>query len=307
MPDIGRYVLAPEWEWILVIEMFLAGIAAGTMFFIALAHFAGLPADREVAARLGIIPAPLMLVVAILLVVDLGQPARFLNVIFRDPAAVERGPGPLMFNPNSPMSWGSYLILIFGLFTAIAFLDAVGHFGWLRLPERFDGIAHHPIVVGLAALFALATGAYSGVLMNVTNQGVWSDTFMVGAIYVAFSALSGMAVAAIATDRWRATATAAAVRGGLLAFATVSGVLLLIFLVGLAAQRNLSPLALSLNDLVAPAFWVAVLAAIVVPIVWTAGLLKRPGRLAVLGVVVLVGVLAFRYAMLYSALAAIQG
>ncbi len=307
MPDIGRYVLSPEWEWLLAIEMFVAGVAAGTMFFIALARFAGLPADREVAARLGIVPAPLMLLVAALLVVDLGQPSRFLNLILRSPGAAERGPGPFMFNPNSPMTWGSYAILLFGLFTAVAFLDALGHFGWLPRGRLLEAVAHQPIFVAISAAFALATGAYSGVLINVTNQGVWSDTFMLGAIYVSFTALSGMAVAAIATDRWRAVSTAGAVRSGLLSFASVTGVLLVIFLVSLAGQRNLSPLAASMQHLVAPLFWISMLAAIVIPIVWTAGLVRRTGRLAVLGVVVLAGVLAFRYAMLYSSLAAIAG
>ncbi len=304
-PDVGRYILSPEWEWILAIEMFLAGVAAGTMFFIALAQFAGNQEDRGVAARLGLVPAPLMVVVAILLVVDLGQPARFLNLILRSPGAAER-PGLFMFNANSPMTWGSYTILIFGLFTAITFLDALTHWDRMRLPRLVDVVAHNPVYLGLSAFFALATGAYSGVLINVTNQGVWSDTFMVGALYVAFTALSGMAIAAIATDRWRAPATAGAVRSGLLGFAAICAVLLVVFLAELAAQRNLSPLVASLKEFVAPIFWFSVLAAIVAPIVMNLGRVRvGSGRLTVLGVVVLAGVLAFRWALLYSSLAAI--
>ena len=40
------------------------------------------------------------------------------------PAAAERG-GPLMFNSNSPMNWGSWAMVIFGAFAAIAGLTVL--------------------------------------------------------------------------------------------------------------------------------------------------------------------------------------
>jgi len=319
---IDTYVIEPHWaNWLLVLEMFVAGVAAGTYFIAALANIAGARGgtaeDREVAARLGFIPLPLMLVTAVLLITDLGEPGRFLNLIFVSPSAPERGPGPLMMNANSPMNWGTYAITLFGIFTLLAFADALSHSG--RLPRTLrtawaEALSHHPAWLGLGAFFALATGTYSGVLLGVTNQNVWGDTVLLGAMYMTFSALSGMAVAAIVADRQKATQTAHAVRAGLVNFAAVSGVLLLLFVANLAALGRATPLVATLSALVAPVFWVgAVGAAIVFPIVVVT---RRPGlvvagiaagRLAVIGVVVLIGVLAFRYALLYSALAAVEG
>ena len=319
---IDAYVIEPHWaNWLLVLEMFVAGVAAGTYFVAALANIAGggggIAEDREVAARLGFVPLPLMLVTAALLITDLGEPGRFLNLIFLSPFAEERGPGPLMLNVNSPMNWGTYAITLFGIFTFFAFMDALSHSG--RLPRALrmgwgEALSHNPVWLGLGAFFALATGTYSGVLLNVTNQNVWGDTVLLGAMYMTFSALSGMAVAAIVADRQKATRTAGAVRSGLIAFAAISGVLLLLFVANLAAVGRATPLVATLGALVGPVFWIgAVGAAILFPIVI---LTRRPGlvvagiaagRLAVIGVVVLIGVLAFRYALLYSALAAVEG
>ncbi|MGH2499836.1 MAG: NrfD/PsrC family molybdoenzyme membrane anchor subunit [Candidatus Limnocylindria bacterium] len=310
---INEYLIEPHWaNWMLVLEMFAAGVAAGTFLFIALANLAGGKGragteDREVAARLGFVPLPLMLVVAILLVVDLGQPFRFLNLVVRSPIAEERGPSPIMFNLNSPMNWGTAVIVVFGLFTLVAFLDALFHTGRWRLALS-EALSHNPVWLAIGAFFALATGAYSGVLINVTSQNVWGDTFLLGALFAAFSALSGMAVAAIATDRMRAPRTAGAVRSGLIGFAAICGLLLALLVINLLAVGRASPLIGTMRELVAPVFWIGVVgAAILAPIVLLL-LRRRPAtRLAVVGVVVLAGVLAFRYSMLYSALAAVEG
>lgn len=331
MPN--TYVLEPHWaNWMLVLEMFVAGLAAGTFFVIALMNFSAAKGadgaeDREVAARLGFLPLPLMVVVAILLIVDLGEPGRFMNIIFRSAAAPERGPSPLMFNGNSPMAWGTYVITIFGALTLIPFLDALLHTGRLgrngglgALTERF---AHSPIGMAVCALVALAVGTYSGILLNVTSQNVWGDTILLGAMYMVFSALSGAAVAAIVADRWSFPRTAAAVRQLLVWTAAIAGVLLLILVVNLAIVGRATPLIADLDALVAPVFWLGVVGlAIAYPLLtlWRGSpvRVKRSGastavvagydvgRLAVVGAGVLLGVLAFRYVLLFSALAAIH-
>jgi len=310
---ITGYVIEPHWaNWMLTLEMFAAGLAAGVLFFIALANIAGNAEDREVAARLGFLPLPLMVVVAILLIADLGQPGRFPNLLFTHPSAAER-PGPFMFNPNSPMNWGTYVILVFGLLTIVPFLDALRHSGRLKTGGGIvEVLAHNPIGMVVAALFALATGAYSGVLVNVTNQNVWADTYILGGLYVVFSALAGFAAAAIVADRMRARQTAGAVRSGLLATAAVAGVLVALFVGNLAALGQADPLIASMTALVAPLFWVgAVGLAIVYPIVTIAAgprlQIQRVSlsQLAVVGTVVLLGVLAFRWSLLHSALAAV--
>lgn len=327
---LNPYVIEPHWaNWMLVLEMFVAGVAAGTFFLIALMNFSAARGaagteDREVGARLGFIPLPLMLVVAVLLIVDLGEPSRFMNLIFRHPAAAERG-GLLMFNDNSPMTWGTYVIGIFGVLTLIPFLDALRHTGRLgrakgRLSGLVESLAHNPIGMVVCALFALAVGSYSGMLLNVTSQNVWADTILLGAMYMVFSALSGAAVAAIFAEPFPRTATA--IRQLLVWFAAGAGVLMLIFVVNLAIVGQVAPLVADLDQLVAPVFWLgAVGLAILYPLLtfWKGGPVRAGraggttlavagydlGRLAIVGAGVLLGVLAFRYVLLFSALAAL--
>jgi len=310
---VTEYVIEPHWaNWMLTVEMFAAGLAAGILFFIALANLAGNAQDREVAARLGFLPAPLMVVVAVLLIVDLGQPGRFLNLLFTHPLAAERA-GPFMFNANSPMNWGTWIIAIFGLLTVVPFLDALSHIGRLPVARGIvEALAHNPLGMILTAVFALATGSYSGVLINVTNQNVWADTYVLGALYVAFSALSGFAVAAIVADRMRAPQTAGAIRSALLMTAIIAGVTTAIFVANLMALGQAGPLIASMTDLVAPLFWVGVVGlAVLYPIVTILAGPRltfsrvHPAQLAVIGTVVLVGVLAFRWSLLHSALVAI--
>ncbi len=307
------YVIEPHWaNWMLSLEMFVAGLAAGIFFFIALANTTGRKEDREVGAILGFFPAPLMLLAAILLTVDLGEPARFLNLIFTSPAAAER-PGPLFLNPSSPMNYGTYVILVFGALTIIPFLDALRHIGRLPFGHRVvEPLAHHPVGMFICAVFALATGSYSGVLLNVTNQPVWSDTYIQGGLYVVFSALGGFAAAGIAADRMRARETAGAVRTGLMGITLLAGVLVAILVANLIALGTAQPLIGSLTAFVAPAFWIgAVGLAILYPlIVTTTGMRLQLARvnvssLAVVGTLALLGVFAFRWSILHSALAAV--
>src|SRR2546430_2771327 len=269
-----------------------------------LIHFAGDKNDQPVAYRLGFIPLPLMLVTPLLLIVDLGSPDRFLNLLIKSPAAAERG-GPLMFNSNSPMNWGSWAMVIFGLFAAVAFADALHHsgrmrFGWL------EPISHNFVVLAIGEILALVVSGYSGVLLNVTNQGIWSDTWLMGALFICFSELSGMAVALIVSDRMGAIRTSAAIRTALFYSAAISTVVLVLFLGSMAAQQDGSLAALigSLHEFVGPVFWIgAVGLALLVPLLALAPRRMLPvGNASLVGLLVLVGVLAFRYAVFFSAM-----
>lgn len=305
-----KYVLPPEWEWPITLALFIAGIASGAYAAMGLIHFAGDKRDQVVAHRLAFVPLPLMLVTPLLLIVDLGQPGRFLNLLFTSSAATER-PGPLMFNPNSPMNWGSWAMVIFGAFAALAFADALHHSGRMRL-AWLEPISHNIVVLAIGELLALVVSGYSGVLLNVTNQGVWSDTWLMGALFVCFSELSGMAVALIVSDRMGASRTSAALRTALFYAAAVSAVVLVLFLGSMATQQDgsLAALVASLHEFVGPVFWIgAVGLGLLVPLLALGPrrLIPMPNAsLSLIGLLVLVGVLAFRYAVFFSAISFVQ-
>jgi formate-dependent nitrite reductase membrane component NrfD len=307
----ATYLLSPQWEWVIMLALFAAGVASGTYAIMGLMHVAGDESDRPVLDRMGLVPMPFMLITPVLLTLDLGQPGRFLNLLFTSPGAAER-PGPIMFNPNSPMSWGSWAMILFAPFTLIAFVESLRRVRGTRiavLTPVATFLSRNVLWLVVGELLALATSAYSGVLINVTNQGVWSDTYLMGGLFIAFSELSGIAVAAIIAGRLGSTRTAAAIRTTLFGTAVVTAILLVLWLGNLAALGSVAAVAVSL--LVGPVFWIgAVGAALLVPIV-TAGPVRlrvwqRVDQLAFVGAVVLLGVLAFRYATFFSAIAFIQ-
>jgi formate-dependent nitrite reductase membrane component NrfD len=307
----STYLLSPEWEWVIMLALFAAGIASGTYAIMGLMHVAGDKGDRPVLDRMGLVPMPFMLLTPVLLTLDLGQPVRFLNLLITSSGAGER-PGPFMFNPNSPMSWGSWAMIVFAPFTLVAFLDSLQRVRGTTIPVLTPisrVLQSNLIWLGIGELLALGVSAYSGVLINVTNQGVWSDTYLMGGLFIAFSELSGIAVAAIIAGRVGNARTAEGVRNVLFGSAVISAVLLVLWLANLQALGSFTAIAASL--LVGPVFWIgAVGIAVLLPIV-TAGpvglrIWQRTDQLVILGALVLLGVLAFRYATFFSAIAFIQ-
>lgn len=305
MPFPGRdYLQAPEWTWLVVLEMFVAAVAAGSYFAYGSIEIGGHREDRKVTNVLGFVPMPLMILAALLLTIDLGQPLRFLNLLFTSGSAVPERGGPFMFNPNSPMSWGTYVITIFGLFTLVAFLDSLAHAGRLRSIAGLEALAHNKAWQALGGLFALATGAYSGVLLNVTQQTVWGDSVFHGALYTTEAAFAGVGVAALVARKRGTMGLVRALRDALVAMAIINALLILGLVVTLGPYAQ--PLLVSLT--VAPAFWLGVVVlGLAVPL-W---LLLRPDvtrdRIAFAGILALVAALSIRYSIVFSALAALHG
>jgi formate-dependent nitrite reductase membrane component NrfD len=103
------------------------------------------------------------------------------------------------------MSVGVWALLAFGLFVAVSVLDT-----WVRdrggrpggLLGTSLGLAFN--VVG--AIFGLFLASYTGVLLSVSNQPVWSDTWALGGLFLA-SGLSGAAAAITLLVRYRPDAS----------------------------------------------------------------------------------------------------
>jgi formate-dependent nitrite reductase membrane component NrfD len=101
---------------------------------------------------------------------------------------VTPGDTGLNFKYWSPMSVGVWALLVFGFFVTVSAVDA-----WMR--NRGGGII--PMVVNRAfniigAIVAIFIASYTGVLLSVSNQPVWSDTWVLGGLFLA-SGLSGSA------------------------------------------------------------------------------------------------------------------
>src|SRR5436305_9827737 len=112
-------VVPPEWGWPIIIYFFLGGLAGGAFFTAVLLELAGGDADRQ-AARWGYLVAfPLAVVCGVLLMIDLGRPERFWHMLLQS-----ENSAPLL-KWWSPISIGSWGLLIFSAFSFVAFVDSL--------------------------------------------------------------------------------------------------------------------------------------------------------------------------------------
>ena len=171
-----HFVQPPQWGWYIVGYFFCAGLAGGLYTLATMLGLSGSPRGEGTRRVAFLTTFPLVIVCGILLTIDLGQPLRFWHMMI-DTTPGETG---LNFKYWSPISIGTWALLIFGIFSFVSFLQALRHRGTGRPFE---------IVGSLVALFL---ASYTGVVLSVSNQPVWSDSWAVGGLFVA-SALSGSA------------------------------------------------------------------------------------------------------------------
>ena len=205
-----HFVRAPGWTWYILFYFFLAGLAGGSYAIATLLRLYGNRSD-EPMARLGYYAAfPAYVICPILLLVDLWQPLRFWHML------VNTTPGNegLILKPWSPLSVGSWVLVVFGLFVTVSFLevlvrDRVIHTGLTdRAVRLLDGTRGKVWNAG-GALAGLFMASYTGVVLSVSNQPVWSDTWALGGLFLA-SGLSGATALMWWLVRYRPDARASA-------------------------------------------------------------------------------------------------
>jgi formate-dependent nitrite reductase membrane component NrfD len=162
----------------------------------------------EPAARLGFYAAFLaFLPCPVLLTLDLTQPLRFWHMLWNTtPGAA--GPN---FKSWSPMSVGSWVLVVFGLFVTVSFLEVLVRDRGGRSLRLLDG-AFGRVWNAVGAVLGLFVAGYTGVLLAVSNQPVWSDTWALGGLFLA-SGLAGSAALLTLLVRYRPAARAS---GGML-------------------------------------------------------------------------------------------
>ena len=201
-PSSTYFSAPPEWSWLIVFYFFFGGLAGGCYFLAALIDLFGRPEDRPLA-RLGYyIAFPCVIISALLLTFDLHRPLRFWHML------IESNTFRPMFKYWSPMSVGSWALLIFGFFTLISFVGALVEDNRLAWPAgrriRPPGILSGVIAV-IGGLIGFYVAGYTGVLLAVTNRPIWSDTPLLGMLFVVSAASISAALMILLAQRSRWT------------------------------------------------------------------------------------------------------
>jgi formate-dependent nitrite reductase membrane component NrfD len=167
---------APGWEMSIVWYFFLGGIAGGAYFTAAIADNFGGHRDRAVARAGYLLSLPLVAVCGLLLIVDLGVPSRFLNMM-------------RVLKVWDPMSLGAWAVGVFGAFTFVSSLLSFSASESTAVLRRRVGL--------LGMLFGFFLASYTGVLLSNTALPFWSDGRLMGALFLASGASTGMAAVAL--------------------------------------------------------------------------------------------------------------
>src|SRR5437773_619052 len=151
-------VKPPVWTWEIPVYLFvggLAGMAAVIALAAAIFHHADVARAAMWAAAIGAVLSP------ILLIVDLGRPHLFINML-------------RVFKPQSAMSMGVWILTAFGA-CVVPGLIALELHAHQIFPGAFDGLLR--VAAGIfifgTAMFGMLLATYTGVLIGATAIPAW--------------------------------------------------------------------------------------------------------------------------------------
>jgi formate-dependent nitrite reductase membrane component NrfD len=176
---MGDYVWFHDVSWhaTYAVYFFVIGICAGLAF---LSYGSWLtPALRPLREKAAYGSFALLVLGGLLLIADLSQPLRFLNVL-----------NPVYLHFTSPLAWGSLNLVAFGLASVLYVLA-------LRKGDQQRG----KLLAAVAALLALGLPVYTGYDLAVhQSRPVWNTPVM-PVLFVALAVASGSAVGSLLAAR----------------------------------------------------------------------------------------------------------
>jgi formate-dependent nitrite reductase membrane component NrfD len=159
-----------NWGLLVVIYLFLAGMAGGVYFTAAMYDLFD-HTKKEIIRKGYKIALWLQLIAVLFLIFDLEQPARFIHMMFT-------------FKFFSPMSIGSWCLLLFGM-TAFVTVAANSEGALKPLGSFFLKILPYKTILIVGTALSVFLAAYTGVLLGETTSTLWSATPFLGALFLA--------------------------------------------------------------------------------------------------------------------------
>jgi formate-dependent nitrite reductase membrane component NrfD len=139
------------WTWMIPAYYYVGGLSGGSAVLGAAATLLQREQLEVLVLRTRWVATGGALVSSVLLVLDLGRPSRFLNML-------------RVFRPSSPMSMGSWILVSFSSFAGLSAVSQLAP-PWARRIGDVSAIASGVLGLGLAG--------YTGVLVGNTVVPVW--------------------------------------------------------------------------------------------------------------------------------------
>ena len=287
-----------DWGLPVAIDLFAAGMGAAAFLVAVMADLAG--SKKFTSIRLtGAIIAPWPAILGVLLlVVDLGRPLRFWEMILKRGDGLSIAPPYLMFNPGSAMSWGTWILTLFVIISLIYLIVSI-----IAIPFSWGEIATKTIgIIGLP--FALLVTTYTGVLISATSNALWSN-YLLPLVFVSSAVVTGIAaiVCILAILKMLKLLEEDFIPG----LEKLNGVMILVLLASLVLFIVLGIMQPQMLTLIASAklgimFWLfAVILGILIPLMFS---FKKEGNAAgtsfIISLLILLGGFFLRYVILMA-------
>ena len=176
------------WKWYIPAYFWSGGIAAGAWLAATLEDLAG-DRDRDLIRAGRYISLGGIVLGTGFLIIDLGRPERFLNML-------------RIVRPRSTMSLGSWGLSAFGAWCGMAaLLQALddGLLGRRRLFARLSRGELSSLLHATGLPLALFVGGYTGVLLGTTSTPIWlSRVRLLGPLFMASAVSTGMSAVSLA-------------------------------------------------------------------------------------------------------------
>lgn len=194
MNNVSLHV--PYWEGWIVAYFFVGGLAGGAYFIACLLDLIRHGSGRAITRAGWLIAFPASLICAVCLILDLGVPERFLNMVINVKAML---PTPKI---HSPISVGSYIVLMFSGLSFLHFLRLMVDGGALKggianLVRTLTSGTIGRMVSALGCVFGLLLAGYTAALLATTHYPAWKDSPLIGALFVASGVSTGLAAIAL--------------------------------------------------------------------------------------------------------------
>ncbi len=270
---------APHWEWYYIaMYFFIGGVSAGAYFIGSLVELLGIEKERQISRIAYYIAFPLICVTPILLIADLGSPLRFWHLFFYTKSGL-----PYM-NTTSPLSVGTWALLIFGGMSFLSFVNTLAVDGKLastglkKFHTLFSAVPHK-LYAAAGVFFGFFVAGYTGVLLNITARPLWAGADpIVGPLFIVSGASTGAAAIALVMA-WQNMEISRDAFRRLEVFDRVAMILelALIILMVVVAGQYIKPLLFTGYGLL---FWIGAVALGILLPLWFNWQASRPGAAA---------------------------
>ncbi len=184
----------PHWKWLVIGYFFFGGISGSAAVIGAYVQLFGGPSIARIGRHAAYVSMIALAPCPLLLILDLGRPSRFLNML-------------RAFRPSSPMSLGTWGLTAFGLLCTLSAALHLLH----DLAGRADGGAAFSkssyqgptLLASLNCLAGLFVAGYTGVLLAATAVPLWSKRpGLLGPLFLSSAMTSGAAALTASTHIW---------------------------------------------------------------------------------------------------------